>query len=163
MDATDQITARVEAYLIHVAETSTRWREWLQLGETASIVLDQQALLAFEQRAPQLTAALQELASRRQHLLDSAQAAGLPADSIQSLARSLPAWQRFSFRSAVEAVRQQLEHLRRMHTAAFILLHQSWQQSRETLRLLSTGSGLTPVYYGNDSLEGGGQILDAAL
>ena len=163
MDIADQLTTRIENYLFQVAETSHRWSEWLQLGESAGIALDRSLFATFEQQSPELTAALQNLTEHRQELLSAAAEAGWPAHNIQTLARSLPAWKQVDFRSAIEAVRQQLSQLRRMHVAAFILLHQSLQQSRETMRLLSTGGGQTPVYYGNDSLDGGGQLLDAAL
>ena len=164
MDIADQFTTRIETYLSQLDNALGRWNSWLQLGESAGIALDRSLFATFEQRAPELTTSLQELTERRQGLLRAAAEAGLPAQSIQALAKSLPAWQRAEFRSTMKAMQVQLNHLRRLHVAAFILLHQSLQQSRDSLRLLSTGgAGQRTVYCGNDSLDSGGQLLDAAL
>lgn len=163
METSQQLSTRLEAYLQHLAEINQRWSDWLTLGETGGIMLDRVSLAAFEQQSQSMLDQLQRLADNRAKLLSEAAEAGLPAANVGVLAKSLPIWQRPGVRRAVERARQEMSQLRRMHVAVFILLHQSWQHSRDTLRLFSTGGGQSPVYTATASPDSGGQLLDAAL
>ena len=163
MDTEQQLSSRMENYLKQLMETNLRWSQWLKLGEFGSAALDRESLIAFEKQSQAISSDLQRAVEHRRELLQMAAEVGLPATSLTSLARSLPVWQRRGFRNAFEAARQQLEHLRRAHISAFILLHQSLQHSRDTLRLLSTGGTTSPVYNASEPPDSGGQLLDAAL
>jgi len=163
MQDTNSITFRLESYLLQLSEINRRWSEWLSRGEAAAITGNVAELTAFQNQANELTAELSEIVESRQNLLGDAQGIGLPHSDLQSLARSLPAWQRPRLRASMAVARQQLSDLRRLHAASWILLNQRLQLYRDSISLMMLGTSQQAVYLPRHALDGGGQLLDASL
>lgn len=149
---------------MQLSDVNRRWADWLALSEQAAIKLDVDDLNALAGGCQKLMAELEELLSSRSQLLLDAANAGLPNRNLQAVARALPAWQRPSMRRAVNAAKMQLANLRRLHAAAWVLIHESATFYAGSIMLLSQGESQQHVYVPTrDADTGGGQLLDANL
>lgn len=164
MEDSNSITMRLEAYLMQLSDVNRRWADWLALSEQAAIKLDLDDLNTLAGGCQSLMSELQEMLSNRNQLLLDAASAGLPNTNLQAMARALPAWQRPSMRRAVLAAKMQLANLRRLHAAAWVLIHESATFYAGCLMLFSQGESQQHVYVPTrDADTGGGQLLDANL
>ncbi len=163
MHDANSITFRLEAYLLQLADVNQRWTQWLSRGELAVASNNRGELAEFESQATGLIGELADMLESRQQLLDDAKQIGLSYADLHSLARSLPAWGRPRLRAAVALASQQLSNLRRLHVATWLLIHQRLQLYRDSIALMMVGTTQQAVYLPTQSMEGGGQLLDASL
>jgi hypothetical protein len=159
------ITMRLEAYLLQLTDVQKRWQRWLSSTLNAATNMDTDRLLVLQAEADTLGNELAEISQHRQQMLSEAQQSGWQARTLTSLAQRLPAWNRPKFRAAFSAARNQLEQLKRLHLATWVMLNQSAQHYQEMTMLLTLGTTQQDVY-GMDyskSRDGGGQLLDTSV
>jgi hypothetical protein len=159
----NSITFRLESYLLQLSEINHRWSEWLERNELAVFGADRRLLHEIEVEGLELMRELSGILAGRQQILDDARAHGMPANDLQSLARGLPAWNRPTFRGTVSNAKLQLENLRRLHVAIWVLITQQLYMVRDTKAILMCGTLQRDVYTTNAMDCGGGQLLDASL
>jgi hypothetical protein len=159
------IAARLESYLIELSDMHQRWQNWLSSTQNAAVNVDTDRLLALQVQSEALWAELTEICTTREKMLKAAQESGWQARTLRSLAERLPAWNRPKFRAAFSIARNQMEQLKRLHIATWVLLSQSAQHCQEMTMLLTLGTTQQDVY-GIDictTRDGGGQLLDTSL
>jgi|688.fasta_scaffold00671_42 hypothetical protein len=163
MDMTQTLTMRLEAYLLQLTDWNQRWQEWLTSTESAVVLNQANQLLTLQDSGQQLIENLRSITADRESILASASQSGWSASNLATLARQLPIWQRPRFRDSFEKAKRQLQHLRRLHIASWVLLGQSANYCQEVTQLLTSGSTRQDVYLENSSYDTGGQLLDAQL
>lgn len=163
MEDVNSITFRLESYLLQLSEINQRWSEWLTRNELAVFGSDRRMMHEIEVEGLELMRELSGVLTGRQQILDDANATGIQADDLHSLARRLPAWNRSTFRGTVFNAKQQLANLRRLHVAIWVLITQRLYMVRDSKAILMCGTVSRDVYTNNNMDLGGGQLLDASL
>jgi hypothetical protein len=163
MDQPQAMALRLESYLMQLSDVNRRLSGWLDRTQSAALKNQPDQLMGLQQEADTLMKDVREIVTSRQQILSSAQQAGWRVTSLGALARQLPIWKRPRFRAAFESAKQQLQQLRRLHVATWLLLGQSANYCHEVTTLLMSGTTKTDVYFANGPRETGGQLLDAQL
>lgn len=163
MDVSHNLSTRLETYLLQLSDLNQRWQHWLNSTESAVVLNEVNQLVALQGAGQQLIENLREVTADRESILESARQAGWPASNLSVLARQLPVWQRPRFRDSFENAKRQLQHLRRLHIAAWVLLGQSASFCQQITQLISSGSTRQDVYLENSASDSGGQLLDEQL
>lgn len=161
----DALFASLENYLVIALEVLSSWGQWL--AEHERLVLDN-AVQSFEQHAAKAAHLHRDLASlseSRANLLAEACAGGFACSTLKQLAQSLPQWRRDDqFRQRVKNVEHSMARLRRLNTAAWLLVSQCARVVDETLLLMTSGSTMHSAYIDVPHADTtGGQILDTQV
>lgn len=155
------LTFRLETFLVQLDAMNRRWAEWLSSMETAVVGVNTEQLNTISAAAAKLMNDLQEILADRQSLLVDAEAHGLAAPDLRTLASRLPAWSKPSLRSAIAVARSQIGNLKRMHFATWVLTNQMLEHYGDVMRLLGRGTLRQNVYIPSQDYESeGGQLLD---
>lgn len=158
------VDERLSRYLDHLMAVCSDWSTWIADQEHAAVVGNYQRLDELTQASSGLLDELKGLQDQRAAILQEALAAGWKCASISELAQLLPSWTDPKQRERVRAARRQMEHLRRLHLAIWVLISQCERFASETMSLLSYGRLTSSVYLSNSNSDtGGGQLLDAQL
>lgn len=157
----DDLYLLLNAYLTSAQEILSNWGQWLSEHEQHVLQSESDALAAHAESAGDLQDDLLQLSQRRTQLLALAHRSGLECSSLKQLAQRLPQWNLPDFRSRVRNVELCMVNLRRLHTAAWMLVNQCTRVVDETLLLMTSGSTMQSVYVEVPHADtGGGQILD---
>lgn len=155
---------RLESYLTRLMDVCGRWSTWITQQEQAAVSGNYRRLDELTSAAGGLLGEIQTLHSVRQAILDEARNAGLPHADLYSLAQALPSWALRARRERVRAARRQMDHLRRLHLAIWVLISQCERFASESIQLLSYGQLEASVYASTGNADnGGGHLLDAQL
>jgi len=83
---------------------------------------------------------------------------------LYSLAQALPSWAIRSRRERVRTAKRQMDNLRRLHLAIWVLISQCERFANETIQLFSYGQLEASVYSSTGNADtGGGHLLDAQI
>lgn len=163
MNEVAAITFRLETFLVQLDDMHGRWTQWLGNMETALIQVDADRLTKISESASGLMDDLQGILDDRERLLADALSQGIPAADVSTLASRLPAWQKPGFRSAISAARGQIRHLKRLHYATWVLIHQTLEHTGDVMRLMARGTLRQDVYMPPQNPDSeGGQLLDTS-
>lgn len=158
------LTFRLESYLLQLTDINQRWTQWLTDTELTIAKSDSQQLTEVSATSEALMAELRELLDGRARLLADANATGLEVSDIATLAQRLPAWNKAGLRESVRYARSQVNNLRRLHAATWVMLSQMLHHYGDMMKILMLGHAKTDVYLKDARTEmGGGQLLDASL
>ena len=152
----------LEKYLASALEVLSGWGEWLAEHERRVLESNIESLQAHAAEAQELHSDLKDLSQRRADVLARARAAGFTCSTLKQLAQSLPQWHTEpELRQRVKNVENCTVSLRRLNTAAWLLVNQCSRVVDETLMLMTTGSTLRGAYIDAPHADNyGGQILD---
>jgi hypothetical protein len=158
----DELYRSLENYLETGLEVLSNWGDWLAEHERRVLQADVASLEAHAQNAQALHSDLTDLSQRRTQLLAAARASGFPCATLKQLAQALPQWQAEpGFRQRLKNVEQCMANLRRLNTAAWLLIHQCSRVVDETLLLMTSGSTLQGAYIDVPHADTyGGHLLD---
>jgi tRNA A37 N6-isopentenylltransferase MiaA len=159
----NDIEDRLNAYLEHLLAVCGRWSAWIAEQEQAAVVGNYQRLDELTHASGDLLEEIQSLHTQRASILALAESKQLPSTAIIDLAQSLPSWTNPAVRERVRQAKRQMEHLRRLHLAIWVLISQCERFVSETMSLLNYGRLSTAVYVPDNSDTGGGRLLDAQL
>ncbi len=160
----DDIEAHLEQYLNQLSSVCNRWSRWIAEQEQAAVVGDYHRMNELTDASAGLIEEIQQLHTAREELLVLAEQRGLPAQSLTEMASALPRWADVSFRERVRQAKRQIDHLRRLHLAIWVLISQCERFVSETMSLLNYGRVGTSVYIPPiNADDSGGQLLDAQL
>jgi hypothetical protein len=164
-DLHDSLYSSLESYLVSAMETLSSWGEWLSEHERLVLDSDLVALESHAALAVPLQADLASLRARRSTVLDEAHAAGFTCSTLKLLAQALPQWRaNVEFRQRVKNVERSMASLRRLNTAAWLLVNQCAHVIDETLLLMTSGSTMNGAYIDVPHADTtGGQILDTQV
>lgn len=132
-----------------------RKRQLLVKMDTAGL-----ATLAREEQS--LLERLEKCLNRRQQLLGRAAAEGLPAQSIQSLAKVLPAPQRDGLKGSVQAAASRMRLLRHESLTHWVLVQRTLLHLSQLLEIIATGGRLQPTYGRGEPAPASGALVDHA-
>ena len=124
---------------------------------------DHEALSALAPEEQRLSAELQACHQQRQQLLDQAAAAGLPADSIQSLSNVLPAEAAKNVQRSVEESKQRSQLLRHQSISQWVVVQRTVLHISQMLEIIATGGQLQPTYGKGGPAENSGSLMDQAV
>jgi len=111
----------------------------------------------------QLCDELQACHERRQELLQQAEAAGLPSDSIHSLAGALPAERSKTLAEPLRAAVQQSRLLRHQSIAQWVVVQRTVLHLSQMLEIIATGGRQKPTYGSGSASNGSGALMDRAV
>ena len=155
---------RLESYLTQLMDICGRWSIWIAQQELAAVTGNFRRLDALTSAAGGLLAEIQGLQVVRQAILDDAREVALPHADLYSLAQALPSWAVQARRERVRTAKRQMEHLRRLHLAIWVLISQCERFACESIQLLSYGRVEGSVYSSSGHADtGGGHLLDAQI
>ncbi|NOY43029.1 MAG: flagellar protein FlgN [Planctomycetes bacterium] len=116
--------------------------------------------------APQEGALCDELKScyeQRQHLLKQAATAGLPSDSIQSLATALPTEQSQTLRKPIDESIERSRLLRHESITQWVVVQRTMLHLSQILEIIATGGQPQPTYGKGGVQENSGALMDRAV
>ena len=155
---------RLESYLTQLMTICARWSKWISDQEQAAVEGNYDRLQQLTNAADGLLAEIQNLHIVRQGILEAARAAELPHADLYTLAQALPSWANLAHRERVRTAKRQMDHLRRLHLAIWVLISQCERFANETMQLLSYGQLEASVYAATGNADtGGGHLLDAQI
>lgn len=160
----ESLDERLESYLTRLMDICGRWSRWISEQEQAAMTGNYQRLQELTSAADGLLQEIQSLHTWRQGILGDAKLAQLPSADLYSLAQSLPSWANRAHRERVRTAKRQMDHLRRLHLAIWVLISQCERFTNETMQLLSYGHLEASVYASTGNTDtGGGHLLDAQI
>ncbi len=109
-----------------------------------------------------LIARLQNCHDRRAELLARAASESRPADSLRTLALSLPAAQRGQLPSRVSEAAKRAQLLKHTSFASWVFVQRSLIHLTRLLEIIATGGKPKPTYGREESLRTGGALVDQA-
>lgn len=160
----DDIYRSLDQYLDSALAILSNWGQWLAEHERHVLESEADALAAHAASAQDLHRELAALSQQRGELLALASSAGYVCTTLKQLAQTLPQWQQPDFRGRVRNVERCMANLRRLNTAAWLLVNQCAHVVDETLLLMTSGSTMQSVYVDVPHADtSGGQILDTEV
>lgn len=158
----DELFEALEQHFELTLEMLSNWGEWLAEHERTIMDSDIGSLQSHLTSAGDLNSAWNELSRQRGQILARARVAGYTCSTLKQLAQGLPQWNmRADFRQRVRNVERCLASLRRLNTAAWLLVNQCSRAVDDTLLLMTSGSTLQSAYIAVPHADTtGGQIFD---
>lgn len=124
---------------------------------------DEQSLAALMPEQEQLCGELQACHQRRQELLEQAEAAGLPGDSIQSLAGALPPERSKNLEKPLRDAVDRSRLLRHQSVAQWVVVQRTVLHLSQMLEIIATGDRQKPTYGSGSASTGSGALMDRAI
>jgi flagellar biosynthesis/type III secretory pathway chaperone len=121
-----------------------------------------EGLEQIERREQQVLERLEQCQVRRAALLQKAGGAGLPSDSIRSLAASLPNDQRGDLGEQVKTAAARMNLLRHQSLANWVLAQRALVHLAQMIEIIATGGRLQPTYGEGASSLATGNLIDQA-
>jgi hypothetical protein len=123
---------------------------------------DHQSLAALAPREEELALELQACHQRRQELLDQADAAGLPSDSLAELTASLPRKAAAALQQPVNEARDRARLIRHECLSQWVAVQRTVLHLSQMLEIIATGGRPQPTYGTGRGAERGGSLMDQA-
>lgn len=117
--------------------------------------------LAVEQQ--QLSENLHACLVRRQELLAQAEAAGLPADSIESLAGALPETETSALEGTLEQTKERSRLLRHQSISQWVATQRTLLHLSQMLEIIATGGRGQSTYGREGASVSSGRLMDQAV
>lgn len=161
----NELYRSLDKYLQTALEVLSSWGEWLAEHERRVLSPDIKSLQTHAESAEALHRDLSQLSERRAQVLADARTAGYVCSTLKQLAQALPQWNSEpELRQRVRNVERCMNNLRRLNTAAWMLVNQCSRVVDETLLLMTSGSTMQSAYIDVPHADTcGGQILDTEV
>lgn len=124
---------------------------------------DHAALSALLPAEEHLCAELQACHDRRQQLLEQAAEVGMPADSIRSLAESLPRGESQSLKLSLDEANRRSRLLRHHCVAQWVAVQRTMLHLSHMVEIIATGGQLKPTYGKGGTATSSGALMDQAV
>ncbi len=124
---------------------------------------DHLGLSALVPEEEKLCVELQACHDRRQQLLDEAAAAGMPADSIRSLAKVLPKGESQSLSRTLDEANNRSRLLRHHCVAQWVAIQRTMLHLSHMVEIIATGGQLKPTYGKGGTAATSGALMDQAV
>ena len=122
-----------------------------------------QGLAALAPQEQTLCDQLQACHEQRQQLLEQAAAAGMPADSIRSLAGALPKEKAQMLQQPLDEANHRSRLLRHQSIAQWVVVQRTVLHLSHMLEIIATGGQLQPTYGKGSSPDNSGSLMDQAV
>lgn len=124
---------------------------------------DHQGLAALGAEEQALCDELQACHELRQALLEQAEAAGLPGDSIQSLAAALPRKKTEPLEKPLQEAVERSRLLRHQSVAQWVVVQRTVLHLSQMLEIIATGGRSKPTYGNGSATTESGALMDRAV
>lgn len=124
---------------------------------------DHDGMAALAPKEEALCAELQACHERRQQLLEQAELAGLPSDSIESLSQALPGKEAQTLRLPLEKSAERSRLLRHQSIAQWVVVQRTLLHLSHLLEIFATGGQTQPTYRKGGVTESSGALIDQAM
>jgi len=124
---------------------------------------DIEGMTALQAREQEVSQRLTQCHEKREALLAQAAESGYQADSIDSLARTLPLKDRAGVRRQVRHSSARMRVLQHQSLANWVLAQQSLLHLSQMFEILANGGRLKPTYEKSDSSFSGGSLVDREI
>lgn len=151
---------RISALLGDIAAAQDELLEVLAARRDRLARVDPSGMESLHEREEALQARLTECQQRRQALLDEAELAGLPHDSMASLAQAAPTGERASLGKEISTVSTQMRLLRNQSLTNWVLAQRSLLHVSQLLEIIASGGRMQPTYGVEDGLNSRGALVD---
>ncbi|MBL9093695.1 MAG: flagellar export chaperone FlgN [Planctomycetaceae bacterium] len=155
--------AELAGYLNELSATQDELLAVLKRKLGLLATADREGLLAVGELEQALSARLQDCYQKRCAMLERAQQQGLPADSLKSLAGSLPREQRRQLEPRVAEAAGKSRLLQHQSLTNWVVTQRSLLHLSHLLEIIATGGKLRPTYGNEESDSTGGALLDRAV
>ena len=145
-----------------LAKTQQELLAHLDRKRAALVKQDHQGLISLAAEEQELCARLQECQQRRQEMLAQAEQAGLPADSIESLAGALPAESTQGLGESLEETKERSRLLRHQSVAQWVAIQRTLLHLSQLLEIIATGGRGKSTYGRGGSVASSGSLMDQA-
>lgn len=159
---TDWETSLAEL-LRDLSETQQQLLEVLQTRRDAMLSGDLEQMHAVQQREEEVQQLLLECHQRRQEMLDQASDAGLPGDSIQTLAAAVAKGPRGPLARQASEAQGRMRLLQHHSLTNWVVAQQSVLHLSQMLEIIATGGRLQPTYGKAESVNSRGSLVDRAV
>jgi len=153
----------VAQLLSRLGTTQQQLLDLLSRKHDLLIARDHEGLTSLVHQEELLAAELEACQSRRQQLLDQAATAGLPADSIQSLASALPEENAEILRQPLDESIKRSQLLRHQSVAQWVVVQRTLLHLSHMLEIIATGGQGQPTYGKDGAVEKSGALMDQAV
>lgn len=147
-----------------LSELSGVQTEFLELLSEKTDVLkraDLDGMAALQPRAEELTRRLLTFRQRRSELLGTAEAEGLPHESIESLAAALPATpMHASWNEEIQASKSRTRMLQHKSLINWLACQRTLIHLSQMLEIIATGGNLQPTYGVRGTPNSAGSLVD---
>jgi flagellar biosynthesis/type III secretory pathway chaperone len=123
---------------------------------------DHEALTAMAEREQHLLERLQACHERRQELLARAESEGMPADSIGSLSKHLPAESRDRLQAVIRGASDRSRLLQHQSLTNWVLVQRSLLHLSQMIEIIATGGRPKPTYGKGSDRAPSGALVDRA-
>jgi len=124
---------------------------------------DHEGLAALATDEQSLCEELKSCHERRQEILEQAASAGLPSDSIQSLATTLPEQQSQTLRTSIDESMERSHLLRHESVTQWVVVQRTMLHLSHILEIIATGGQTQPTYGKGGVTENSGALMDQAV
>jgi hypothetical protein len=149
--------------LSRLSGTQERLLDLLSRKRNLLVQRDYRALADLAPAEQSLGAELEACHARRQELLAQASSAGLPADSIRSLSRALPAREARELREPLEDASRRSRLLRQQCFAQWVATQRTMLHLSHLIEIIATGGQPQPTYGKGGVSAAGGTLMDQAV
>jgi flagellar biosynthesis/type III secretory pathway chaperone len=151
---------RISALLGDIAAAQEELLEVLAVRRDRLARVDLTGLEALHEREGALQERLSDCQQRRQELLEEAERAGLPHDSVASLAQASSAGGRANLGKEIRTLSTQMRLLRNQSLTNWVLAQRSLLHVSQLLEIIASGGRMQPTYGVEDGLNSRGALVD---
>lgn len=164
MEAAISLTNQLKTYFADLTSTVKEWEGWLEQQQRAVTEPNLESLNSLNENSQTLFGRLEGFVIKRKQLLSDAADGGLHATDLKNLARKLSRIGETTLEESAMRAQLHINHLRRLHVATWVLVHESSQLLAGTMTVLLEGHSSKHVYQDSATSDtGGGQLIDTDL
>jgi hypothetical protein len=152
--------AEVSGLLAELSAAQVELLDVLQRKRERLTVADLPGLAALQPREEELATRLEDCQRRRNELLASARDAGLPGDSIGSLAAAASGQRRGKLGSEVKQVSARMRLLQNQGLTNWVLAQRSLLHVSQLVEIIATGGRMQPTYGDKESVHSRGSLVN---
>ncbi|MEN1678681.1 MAG: flagellar export chaperone FlgN [Planctomycetota bacterium] len=159
----DGIEEQVANLLSDLAATQGELLDLLGRKRQMIASRDRQGLNALQAEEAKLADRLMGCHQRRQALLAGAASRGLPGDSLQALAASLPREERQRLAPGIADARRRARLVQHQSLTNWVLVQRTLLHLSQMIEIIATGGQMRPTYGDSASPRAGGAFVDQAV
>jgi hypothetical protein len=152
----------IASLLAELADVQSALLAVLSEKRQALAANNHEALSAMSAREHALGERLQACHERRQQLLASAEAEGLPSNSIRSLSQQLPAVSRQRLQAGIRDAANRSRILQHQSLTNWVLVQRTLLHLSQMIEIIATGGRPKPTYGKGSDCQGSGALVDRA-
>ena len=157
---TPDFDSQISGLLDELASVQTELLEVLNEKRRALVAADIVQLGELQPREERLAARLAECSQRRSELLEAAQCAGLPSESVGKLAVRASSGNSSKLGGRVKEAAHRMRLLQHQSLTNWVLAQRSVLHVAQLLEIIATGGRMQPTYGDKESVHARGSLVN---